>query len=67
MTVGIFYISLQSGAGRRPLPLPGLASNVFIRVEVVDCAGLEEALNLASPAEDESVMNTHPVTVEEWK
>lgn len=57
MRVGIFYFSLNPAEDRQKLMVG--ATPVFIRVTTVHTSTEEEALDLASPRPDESVMNTH--------
>lgn len=57
---GIFYFSQNGGADFNPIdeiynPYPV----GYVRVEVVHVKTLEEALDMARPHADESVMNAH--------
>ncbi len=51
----ILYSSLNPGAGRTKLETP--AGAIYIRSEVVECENLE-ALDLARPNRDETVLNS---------
>jgi hypothetical protein len=58
--IAVFYISKNSGPGRSPVALPNGAV-AFVRGEIVRCADIVDALGLATPQSDESVMNSHYV------
>lgn len=65
-SVGVFYLWLNSGEGRQPIQVG--SKTVYIRAEVDTSGSLEDALDRASPAEDECVMNTHFIlSDEEWE
>lgn len=64
MKVGIFYISLDPGGVRqfRQRIETGLGTPpVYIRVQTVDAASLEDALDQAEPENDEDLMNSHEI------
>lgn len=56
----IFYISFRpsNGSRRQPVTLPG-GGAVYIRAHVVTCDDPADALDMAQPDADESVMNSH--------
>lgn len=57
--IGIFYLSTQAGPGRVPLRLADGAV-VWIRIEeIFSTRDVGEVLDMATPAADESVMNSH--------
>ena len=63
MRVGTFYFSVHDGVGRQRIDLPN-GGYGYVRVtESVDT--FEGALDKAEPAADESVMNTHALSVDD--
>lgn len=72
MRVGIFYFSLNSdhvgmAADAVRTPISTAHGNVgFVRMDEMDAVDECEAMALARPLDDEAVMNTHPLDVEDW-
>lgn len=62
MKVLILYSSSLEVTESQPIAVPGTASPIYIRMEVVEAATLCKALDLATPREGETVLNTihHP-------
>jgi len=58
MRIGLFYYSQFDGPNRQRIVTP-LGTAIYIRVVEVYARSLDEALCVAQPEEDESVMNTH--------
>ena len=66
MRVGIFYLSLSNPTNDpRRQPIRVGDQTVFVRVEETT-GDLEDGLQVADPADDEAVMNTHPLDQGEW-